>query len=867
MQKTSGTTVLDQDRDHNHANEIDTDDVHGDADNPITGIPGTRTDIGILGKIQGLGRVSFSDRVEYKYNRQGELIELKDQNETLHQYTLDKLGRMTTDAIDAETLSEDLDDAVLRIERTYDVRGLLAEVTSYNAESSGDVVNQIVREYNDLQMLDKEYQEHEGAKDGSTLYVQYNYDDTDSSGELTKGMRLKSVRHPNARLVHYTYGSSGSDADNLNRLDAIKDDDGTEQAPLTVLSQYTYIGLGTIVIEDFQQPDVKLDYYVDDEGTGTSGTYEGFDNFDRVVNQKWIDYGPNPDQIRDQYTYGYDRASNRNYRENTGSSGKDEYYTYDGMHRLEDFDRGDLNEGETGIDGTPAREETFWLDATGNWAAYNQKTSGATTLAQLRTHNKANETTEIIKILLGDDWVDPVHDAAGNMTTAPKPSSLTDGLTLKYDAWNRLAEVKDDEAEVTVANYEYDGLNRRIKKHIDSQSPDSPNGVDRYEHFYYNSSWQTLETRKTTSENAEPEDQENADLQYQYIWSARYIDSPVLRDEDEDDDGDCDDERLYYLADANMNVTCLIDTGGEAVERYLYDPYGKVTIYTADWSSTRSSSLYANPYLYTGREHDPETGLYYYRNRYYHAQLGRFVSRDPIGYRGGINLYGYAGDSPTRKADPFGLWPQIFKCDVCCVGSFAARLENVYHGDDPGKRFRIGIDFMLFFLLAPDGVVSHKGFLTEYRCARSCCEFRQRVSGHTIINGVKQAARTTGGLLIPDPPDSVDDGYTCADDRSPDPYLIKIHDTPSLEFVGPPHHLDLEYHFEGRIHDVCRGRRERDPGQYNAEFPGPIVLSIFYGFTSRGVGSNVKEPKGPEDVFPREVAPYGFNDPGETIFF
>jgi len=371
-------------------------------------------------------------------------------------------------------------------------------------------------------------------------------------------------------------------ADNLNRLDAIKDDNSG--SPGDTVAEYTYLGLGTMVVEDFQQPDVKLDYF-----GGTSGTYAGFDRFDRVVDQKWYDYGASA--TRDQYTYGYDRASNRNYRENTGSSGKDEYYTYDGMYQLVNFDRGDLNEGETGIDGTPAREETFWLDATGNWAAYNQKTSGATTLAQLRTHNKANETTEIIKILLGDDWADPVHDAAGNMTTVPKPSKLDDGLTLTYDAWNRLVEVEDEEGETVVGKYEYDGVNHRIKKHIDSQSPVEPDGVDRYEHFYYNSSWQTLETRKTTSENAEPEDQENADLQYQYIWSARYIDSPVLRDEDEDDDGDCDDERLYYLADANMNVTCLIDTGGEAVERYLYDPYGKVRIYTGDWSSTRSSSL------------------------------------------------------------------------------------------------------------------------------------------------------------------------------------------------------------------------------------------------------------------------------------
>ena len=168
----------------------------------------------------------------------------------------------------------------------------------------------MVRVYNDLGMLSIEYQEHEGAKDGNTLYLQYNFDDTVSSGEYTKGMRLESVRYPtndalgqsNERLVHYT---SGSDADNLNRLDAIKDDDGAQQAAGTTLSQYSCLGLGTIVIEDFQEPDVKLDLF-----GGTTGTYAGFDRFDRVVDQRWVDYGPNPDVDRDRYTYGYDRAGN-----------------------------------------------------------------------------------------------------------------------------------------------------------------------------------------------------------------------------------------------------------------------------------------------------------------------------------------------------------------------------------------------------------------------------------------------------------------------------------------------------------------------------------------------------------------------------
>ena len=110
-------------------------------------------------------------------------------------------------------------------------------------------------------------------------------------------------------------------------------------------------------------------------------------------------------------------------------------------------------------------------------------------------------------------------------------------------------------------------LNRRVKRHVDSQAPDNPNGIDTYIHYFYNSAWQVLETRDTTTESDQPE---NLQPDWQYVWSPRYIDAPVLRDKNTDADGLCDDERLYYLGDANFNVTTLVDTGGDAVERYLY---------------------------------------------------------------------------------------------------------------------------------------------------------------------------------------------------------------------------------------------------------------------------------------------------------
>jgi RHS repeat-associated protein len=59
--------------------------------------------------------------------------------------------------------------------------------------------------------------------------------------------------------------------------------------------------------------------------------------------------------------------------------------------------------------------------------------------------------------------------------------------------------------------------------------------------------------------------------------------------------------------------------------------------------------------MFTGREYDSETGLYYYRARYYKPSIGRFLQTDPIGYAAGLNLYTYCKNNPIKWADPFGL--------------------------------------------------------------------------------------------------------------------------------------------------------------------------------------------------------------------
>src|SRR5271170_6280916 len=105
------------------------------------------------------------------------------------------------------------------------------------------------------------------------------------------------------------------------------------------------------------------------------------------------------------------------------------------------------------------------------------------------------------------------------------------------------------------------------------------------------------------------------------------------------------------LRDALGSVLALTDLSGNVAGTYTYDPYGNTTIPGEDPAQ----------FQYLGRENDNDdamanpNGIYYLRNRYYSPGLGRFLSRDPSGIAGGVNLYAYASDDPTDFADPSGL--------------------------------------------------------------------------------------------------------------------------------------------------------------------------------------------------------------------
>ena len=195
------------------------------------------------------------------------------------------------------------------------------------------------------------------------------------------------------------------------------------------------------------------------------------------------------------------------------------------------------------------------------------------------------------------------------------------------------------------ATYKYDAFGRRIEK-VDSKA-------SKTRRYYYDDRQRVLEEYDNAGTPAR---------QAYFVWGT-YVDELLLVNDDADDDAD-----YYACRDHLYSVHVLYNPTTGIAERYDYDAYGQPTIYTADggdsdwWDgdeTTANDSTIENVYTFTGRRLDVlDSGdftIMYYRARYYSPNTGRFISRDPLEYEDGMNLYQAVQSQPTKMTDSTGL--------------------------------------------------------------------------------------------------------------------------------------------------------------------------------------------------------------------
>ena len=683
--------------------------------------------------------------VSYDYDRSGQQTSMTDANGSVHDYAYDDAGRRVTDTV--STLASGVDGSVRRIEHSYDDRMRLENITSYDATTAGNVQSDVQYSYNDFGQVTAEYQQHNTAVNISTSpVVEYNYENGSSNS-----IRMSKLTYPDGRELDYDYGTAGSINDRLDRLATIEDG-------ATTLVTYQHSGAGMVVSQTYNQPGIEKTLAL---GSG-SDPYSALDRFGRMIDLRWKK--GSTDLVR--FEYDYDRVSNRLNERNLVSTGSnpdvDGLFGFDELNRLTSFKTGMLNTGGDAI-ASPDMTQSFTLDETGNNKGFTQTDIDAVT--QTRTHNDVNEITNITETV-GDAWVTPTHEAAGNMTTIPQPSDLTSGYDPAWDAWHRLVALED--AGNSVAVYHYDGMNRRIVMNqlpqvggidVGYQESDivilpdmfagsandgeyqatgtyfktgpasgdsiavtsmgagifglddaagsgymmysaqkvhqrftgipsslayhlvvvrlngsqwqycnnatwinfTPVASDRllaeldfdndtvkmlgWKQVYYSSASQALEERVGSE----------ADAASQYVWNLGYVDDLVLRDRDTDSSGSVD-ERLYSLPDLRFSVMALASSTGAIVERFKYDAHGVVSVLDSAFAS-RTDSNYDWEFRHTGRRTDLETGLQFFRARYYSPELARFISRDPLGFVDGMSLY--RAYFVPGGMDPFGEFTQV----------------------------------------------------------------------------------------------------------------------------------------------------------------------------------------------------------------
>jgi RHS repeat-associated protein len=575
-----------------------------------------------------LKQITFQDQtyVSFGYDPRGRRTSVTDQNHKTTTYGYD----------DADRLTDVYDPASNHTQYSYDTESNLLSITdaaSHTTSFTYDAFGRVKQttfpagpdsietfQYDAVGNLT-------GKTDRKGQTIQYVYDALD---------RLSHKGYPDSTGVDYVYdlvgkikqvsdptGTYGFAYDNMGRL-------------LGTTTQYSFLPGNTYTNAYGYDAASNRTSFTAPDGSTNTYAYDTLNRLSTLTNS-----------LTGQFGFSYDNLSRRTAL--SRPNGVTTSYGYDSLSRLLNV----LHKvGTTTLDGAG-----YIYDNAGNRTA---KTNYLNNIAEQYTYDPTYQLTQVTQGItttesysydavgnrLSSLGMSPyiynssnelistpssafTYDSNGNMLTKADSNGTT---TYAWDFENRLASVSLPGTSGTMT-FKYDPFGRRIQK-------SSSSGTTNYLYDGGNSVAEVGATGAllTSYSQSEGIDEPVAELQNGTVG--------------------------YFEQDGQGSVTSLTGSQGTVANSYTYDAFGILAA---------STTSLTNPFQYTGRDFDSQTGLQYYRARYYDSTIGRFLGEDPLGFPGsGPNFYVYVKNDPISLTDPFGLCSKRPKCKKCLPKVLAA---------------------------------------------------------------------------------------------------------------------------------------------------------------------------------------------------
>jgi RHS repeat-associated protein len=426
--------------------------------------------------------------------------------------------------------------------------------------------------------------------------------------------RLTTNTYPDSTKVNYTYNFNGNiltagnpDISYSFNYDALNRVTKATNVTLSKTVSYSYLCCG--LKSSMTNP----------EGGVSASTYDALKRLTRLTNP-----------LGENTTHTYDNLS-RIINKDMGN-GTYTTYTYDSLSRLLNLINKTSSDSTISsysytYDNTANRTSMTTLSGAHNYSydkIYEllQATHPASSTEtytydpvynRLTSASNNNWTYDKNNRLMSFNVTTYTYDANGNTLSKTDASGTT---AYQYDFENRLKRI--DYPDGTYSEYRYDPFGNRIKKDV--------NGTV---------TWFVYDLAKALPDVIAEYDNSGS-LLVSYTHGVGIDEVLSMRR---------NGNSYFYLKDGLGSVTSLTNGTEAVVNSYEYDAFGNVV------SKTESVN---NPYGYTGRELDNESGLMYYRARYYDSEIGRFITADPIGFDAGVNFYAYVFNNPMSETDPSG---------------------------------------------------------------------------------------------------------------------------------------------------------------------------------------------------------------------